>query len=422
MAPSAAMLLTAPARARGEGTLFRWQLETEQLDPRGYAERRVEGRMYLTRSFPLEFPTSRDYGHLARYAIRVFDPKPAEEPNEDWEWTQMDVYRSPQGRVQIRAMVAREAGAVRQIKFEKVTSQALDTLFTLDRDRAQGLIDFIMALEYVDPGSGGGSVRIEEQMMRDLFRDPSALNSMYSREPEHFRDLIRNDTAAEDLIALARRRKVVETFRAWLEDDDAFAAAADEASGPERAWQHLFEENPWILGVGLGGQLLTSWNNDRLEQVVAGFSIAGAGKRVDALLKTQGPISDLVLAEVKPHSEDLLGREYRSGCWSPSGGLSGAVVQAQQTAYRAAADLEERLTDQAEDGSDLPTSTYVIRPRTYLVIGRLTELLGERGGVHRDKLRSFEVFRRSLTDPQIITFDELLARAEWQVQRLEAQD
>jgi hypothetical protein len=402
--------------------LFSWQLETEQLDPRGYAERRVEGRVYLTKSFQLEFSTSRDFGQMARYAIRVFDTQPAGEPASEWEWTEMEIYRSPQGRVQIRAMVAREAGAVRQIKFEKVGRRSLDTLFTLDRDRAQGLIDFIRALEYVDPDGGEAGGRVDEQTMRDLFRDPSALNTLYTREPEHFRELIRKDTAAEDLIALARRREVVETFRTWLEDTDVFAAAAAAAGGPEHAWQRLFEANPWILGVGLGGQLLTSWSNTRLEQVVSGFSIAGAGKRVDALLKTQGPISNLVLAEVKPHTDELLGPEYRPGCWSPSRGLAGAVVQTQQTAYRAAADLEERLTDQGADGSDLSTSTYVIRPKSYLVIGRLAELLGDEGGVHRDKLRSFEVFRRSLTDPQIITFDELLARAEWQVQHLEAQD
>lgn len=54
-------------------------------------------------------------------------------------------------------------------------------------------------------------------MLRELFRDPTTLSALYSREPEHFRDLIRNDTTAEDLIALARRREVVKTFRIWLE-------------------------------------------------------------------------------------------------------------------------------------------------------------------------------------------------------------
>src|SRR5690606_28677224 len=93
---------------------FDWEagFEPERLDQRDYAERRVEGRMYLTRSFVLQFDSSRDFGRQARYAIRVFDPEPPEEPHTSWEWTEMEVHRSPQGRVQIKAMVAREAGAV----------------------------------------------------------------------------------------------------------------------------------------------------------------------------------------------------------------------------------------------------------------------------------------------------------------------
>lgn len=107
--------------------------EPERLDQRDYAERRVEGRMYLTRSFVLQFDSSRDFGQQARYAIRVFDPASPEEPDSNLEWTEMEVHRSPQGRVQIKAMVACETGAVRQIKFEKVTPSRLEPLLTLDR-------------------------------------------------------------------------------------------------------------------------------------------------------------------------------------------------------------------------------------------------------------------------------------------------
>ena len=39
-----------------------------------------------------------------------------------------------------------------------------------------------------------------------------------------------------------------------------------------------------MLGVSLGGQLLTSWNPKKLEQVVTGRSAHGVGKRVDALM------------------------------------------------------------------------------------------------------------------------------------------
>jgi hypothetical protein len=56
-----------------------------------------------------------------------------------------------------------------------------------------------------------------------------------------------------------------------------------------------------------------------------------------------------------------------------------------------------------------------VRPRSYSVVGNLEQLIGEGGGDHVDKVRSFQLYRRQLAEPEIITFDELLARAEWSV-------
>jgi hypothetical protein len=57
----------------------------------------------------------------------------------------------------------------------------------------------------------------------------------------------------------------------------------------------------------------------------------------------------------------------------------------------------------------------LVRPRSFLIVGHLGEFRGARGGVNPDKYRSFELFRRHLDEPEVITFDELLARAEWHV-------
>jgi hypothetical protein len=389
-----------------------------------YARGRLPSRTYLSRTFPLRFKTSRDFGQMARYATQVFDLYDDDELDGTWEWVETEVYRSPKGRVQIKAMIAREAGMVRLVQFEKVpqseSAERLEPLFRLDRERAQRFIEFIRSLEYVTVDEGGETVHLDDELVRDLFRDPSAISSLYERDPEQFRSLIRDDNTADDLVALAHRRDVVRTFREWLEDEAAFEAASSVAGGPERAWQELFEENPWILGLGLGGQLLTSWSSERLEQVVGGYTIEESGKRIDALLHTQGSISTMVLAEIKHHRHHLLSSEYRPGCWGPSKELAGGVVQAQQTAHRASSDLTEWLANRSEDGSDLATGTFIIRPRSYLVIGRLDEMLGDAGGVHREKFRSFELHRRNLYEPEIITFDELLARAEWQVSRLKS--
>lgn len=59
-----------------------------------------------------------------------------------------------------------------------------------------------------------------------------------------------------------------------------------------------------------------------------------------------------------------------------------------------------------------------MRPRSYLIVGSLDELIGDGGGVHHDKFRSFELHRRNLYEPEVLTFDEVLARAEWQVSKL----
>jgi hypothetical protein len=236
--------------------------------------------------------------------------------------------------------------------------------------------------------------------------------SVYAKDPQRFRALIESDANASDVIALQHRREVAATMREWLEDDHAFTAANAAAGGPERAWQQLLEANPWVLGIGLGGQLLTSWEEGKLEQTVVGRSIRGVGKRADALLRTAGIVRSLAFAEIKHHKTRLLGEEYRPGSWSPSKEVAGAVVQVQQTVHLASRELGDYIQDHANDGGLLGNGTFVLQPRSYLIVGSLDQLTGDGGGPIPDKVRSFELFRRNLHQPDVITFDELLARAE----------
>ena len=135
-------------------------------------------------------------------------------------------------------------------------------------------------------------------------------------------------------------------------------------------------------------------------------------------MRTSGVIRWLTFAEFKTHRTDLLtGSECRPGVWAPSRDLVGGVAQAQSTVRRALQDIGEALPGRAPDGSDLPgDETWLTQPRSFLVIGHSEQLLGEEGGPHRDKIHAFEQFRRNLSTPEVITFDELLARAEWVVQ------
>lgn len=327
---------------------------------------------------------------------------------------------TPGGRKQLQLQIAREAGAVRKLRIQKVPTSGdltrLEPVLDLDRDQAVRLIDALKAVEMV-PAEGDSSVFVDDQLLRDVLRDPQAVSQIYSREPGRFRELIESDADASDVVALEARREVVETMRSWLRSPEAFEPASREAGGPEHAWQLLLEANPWIFGIGLGGQIYTSWANDSLEQTVVGRSIKGVGKRADGLLRTGGVIRAMAFVEIKHHETELLERRppYRAGCWAPSKELAGAVVQAHQTVHLAAADIGDYLQDQSPEGEWLPNGTFLLRPRSFVIAGSLRELVGPEGGPVVDKVRSFELFRRHLQEPEVLTFDELLARAEWHV-------
>lgn len=363
-----------------------------------------------------------DKGYPARYVRRVFDEVHTED-EPSWEWLSHVVFSTPKGRKQLEIQVARSEGSVRKIRIQKVPTSGdrtkLEPVLELDREQSARLLGTLRALDSI-PIEGDTTARVDDDLLRQVFNDPHAVAAAYSKDPDAFRKLIQSDEAAKDVVALNRRRQVVGTMRRWLEDPAAFDVAKESAGGPERAWQRLLEENPWILGVGLSGQLLTAWDSSNLEQTVVGRSIKGVGKRVDALMRTAGVVRSLVFAEIKHHRTDLLADEYRSGCWRPSDELAGAVVQVQQTVHLAVRDLGvDHVQDLAEDGSLLDSSTFVLRPRSYVIAGHSSELFGQGGGPRPDRVRSFELFRRNLAEPEILTFDELLARAEWHVELAE---
>ena len=150
-----------------------------------------------------------------------------------------------------------------------------------------------------------------------------------------------------------------------------------------------------------------------LEQTVRGFSVSGAGKRVDALMKTRAEVSSLCFVEIKRHDTSLLAsKQYRPGVWSASQELVGGIGQVQETVRAAIRTLSAPFRPADERGNPTGEEIYGFEPRSYLVIGSLSEFASEHG-VNEEKFRSFETFRRNISRPEIITFDELLHRARF---------
>lgn len=179
-------------------------------------------------------------------------------------------------------------------------------------------------------------------------------------------------------------------------------------------WQAFFERNTWIFGFGLQYVINIPLQNKKLEQVVSGFDVVNKGKRVDACMKSKGIISSLCFAEIKTHRTKLINSEYRPSVYPPSNELSGGIAQIQKTVQISVENLVNKIEPTNLNGDPTGEVIHIYKPKSFLLIGKLSEFITEHG-INKEKYSSFELYRRSMKDTEIITFDELLERAKFVV-------
>jgi hypothetical protein len=223
-----------------------------------------------------------------------------------------------------------------------------------------------------------------------------------SKGAELVRELAQTPELHHDIYAVAAKRSALEEFESKL-----------GIGAPEAEWQAFFEANQWIFGHGLHYISLEKVANT-LTARTTGNEFDRLGKTADALLRTRAEISQFVLVEIKKDSTDLLRRSaaYRPGCWGVSDEMSNAVTQVQKTAFEFARSRFRTVLRDA-GGNDTDQTTYTVEPRSFLVAGNTSELKG-----NDDKIACFELYRRNIRSPEILTFDELLYRARFIVQNL----
>ncbi|MBI4166841.1 MAG: DUF4263 domain-containing protein [Acidobacteria bacterium] len=173
-------------------------------------------------------------------------------------------------------------------------------------------------------------------------------------------------------------------------------------------WANFFERNTWVFGYGLNYKFL------RLvcpQPNYGGSNFRGKGSlKGDSLHRTEGALRFTVLVEIKRPDTALLGKSnYRNGAWELGTELSGGVSQVQASCLKW--ETEGSTTEQNREILHAE-KTYTVRPKGILVIGSTAQLTGD-----IDKRTTFELFRRNLVNPEILTFDELYERARFIVER-----
>jgi hypothetical protein len=377
-----------------------------------YCELRKPGILYKSKTSTLGFEASRDRGQPYFYARQVFDGidfrSETGELREAAQENQMTEIIAQGSRVQVEALITREAGNIKSIAFQglqmKGGQKILQRVLDFNREEAASLQCFFHRLERIDPSEVQENTRyLDDATRTEVTGNEAGLLELLRTNPKLTAKLMSTDPDLLRLQQLYERQESVEAFEALVTNDDA----------TESDFQKHFEDNKWLIGLALDTHLFTSVNEDKLEQVTTGFSVNGAGKRVDALLKTAGVIRSIAFAEIKKPTTDLIDPpRYRSEVWAPSRELGGAVAQLQQTIHKALESITHSRLDVRDANGAKKESLYAYAPRGFIVAGRLDEFFAPSGEVQEYRFRAFESFRRSISGITILTYDEVLARAK----------
>jgi len=232
-----------------------------------------------------------------------------------------------------------------------------------------------------------------EQLL-DMF-----LEWLGSQDPNHLLEMLQSGSASalisfDAAMGAARLRKFLTEVEDHLE------------SAGEPYWQDLFTRESWAISQIYAYPL-----------VIVGSQVYVGGKRItnrgghvaDFLLRNR--LTDVaVVVEIKTPSTPLLNRSpYRSGVYACSQELAGAVAQLLQ-----ARDSLVREYSQLTSGEFPEFRTW--SPKALLIVGRLPS------SSDADQRRSFELYRASLRDLDVVTFEELVEKVRILLNMLEPGD
>ena len=327
------------------------------------------------------------------------------------------------GRQEIIAKFYEDTRGIFTLQIQRYTIEngaPHNTSFSFRNEEISSLYNFLQNVEILPLRDKLGA-KLDDKFVSSLELTREQALRLLASQPDLLEELTRTQVSARDVAELGYRRRQLAEFTRLLNDEVHFEVrrqSLGQNKGAEAVWQALFEENTWIFGYGLNYVLNSPLDGAKLETAVKGHDFLGAGKRVDALLKTQGLISALSFGEIKTHKSDLLkpvAQPYRKECWQVSDELAGGVAQVQRSVQLSLANIRSKVEPKELNGAPTGETIFLYQPKSFLVIGSLSEFRAPKG-INEEKYSSFELFRRGLNAPEIVTFDELYERAKYIVE------
>ncbi|MFD2938781.1 Shedu immune nuclease family protein [Flavobacterium notoginsengisoli] len=389
----------------------------EELNQDAYhASQRTVGKTYFSKSFKTPYSN-----FMKKFANKILDFQDNEYLLKD----EKTLGHSSNGLRQLKALFLHDDSrfieklVIQQFDLKNSPLKNAPKEASFRGQEVENLYKFLKSIKEVEfPNSSTFNVT-DAELSKMLLNKNQAMK-LISENLEILQEALNNNITTRDIINFGYRKAQLEIFEKLLYKENYFAeyklSLKEELNinqGDEAVWQKFFEKNTWILGYGLDYIFNTELNSKKLEQITAGSDFTSKGKRIDALLKSKGAINSLCFCELKLDTHPLLKKvknAYREESWQISDELSGAIAQVQRTLQKAITEISTKT--EIKDSEDYLTgeTLYLYNPKAFILIGNLKEFKKD-DKINEIKFSPFEIFRKSLKNIDILTYDELYQRA-----------
>jgi hypothetical protein len=382
-------------------------------------------KMYMSKSLDAtQVKLSKEEGFIElsrpfRILSKIFE---GEEHHFTKDGKELVLRITPKARQEIVAKFYEDTRGIFSLQLQKFSSDTGNphqSSFSFTGDEISKLYNFIRNIPLL-PIQGKGKQQFEDKYLEKVILSKQHLLKFILEQPDIIPELIgelqKNNVNQEDIKGLGHRKEQLEVFRRMLYEQSYFEElkAKMKIDKAENVWQRFFEANTWILGYGLNYVFNSELDGKKLEQVTKGYDFNSSGKRVDLFMKTRGFITSLCFGEIKTHKTSLLKQvtdAYRRECWAAHEELVGGIAQIQKTVQKSIENIRTKTEIKDETGDLTGEQLYLYQPKSFLIIGSLQQFEKD-GRINEEKFSSFEIFRKNMFNPEIITFDELYERAK----------
>ncbi len=383
---------------------------SEEHDDKYFFNLRKEGKIYISKVFTFPFKTEE-----MRNVHIVFENSDLVVAGEIDGC--LSLRRTPQGKKQIVALVSQDDKKVKRLTLQNFSQKksgdfttSSSDAFTFRADEFFHLKSFLETIKFIDlsdksnfqiedlSSNSGNKALIDqsESAFLNIFKNISG------KERENFLDRVKENLSKEDIQILLGRKEALGIFKQQL--------VSDQWKEPD--WQNFFEVQDWIFGYGLDYRIMRQFDRE------LNLSAVGTDNKDKAIIDFLMTFNDFTATvEIKRPTTPIFGKKKdHSGFWNFSQDFISAFSQVleQKTEWHI---LGQNNNLYNKEGSE----KLIKRTRdakAILVIGNKSEFLNIDNVREKEiKQDTFELFRNSTKNIDIITFDELLERSEFIVNR-----